>query len=276
MGAGFKNRSVFWVLGLILALVTACGQKSPPSTRSPTGVITNYSSCAMPDSQGVGSLKGSWRALPIRVAIDRDFYITDGGAQANAIKRAIDTWNAWGAIRGFGVFQLVDDGTGVSAGRQIPAFDDTVGCDASMFTNNVTDNTVVIWKIRAGGDGRNNRGSCDILPTGVQGLTDWVVNDGYITKASILLNFEGFNYPGKRPADLQSLALHELGHVVGLLHSCKSSDGDESTSPKCYDDTGNVVVSTKFAEAVMFPVLRDAQIRRALKQNDYDRINCLY
>jgi len=273
MEAAFKNWRDFIKLGVLYAtLLLALASCSPSKpSKGEKGLVTNYTKCLLPDDQGNGSFRASWANLPIRVVLDKDFYMTDEGQQAEAIKGAINTWNAWGAIRGFTVFSLVEDGSGINGGRLIPDFEDSEGCEPPMFTAAATDGVVGIWKLRPGGRGRINRGSCGrILDEGIQGYTDWEVVDGHTTKASILLNFADFNTPGKRLLDLESLALHELGHVIGLLHSCKTEESDGTSSPLCSD------APRKYLEAVMFPVLGDAQLRRKLRQNDYDRVNCLY
>lgn len=234
------------------------------------GVVTNYTDCVLPDDQGEGSLQGSWGGIPIKVILDRDFYVADGGLQATAIKKAIDTWNRWGKLRGFNAFNIQNDGSGISAGAYIPAFEDSAGNSQSMFTDYYSDGTVGIWKVRPGGDGRNLRGDSLLLPIGMQGKTDWQMTNGYITGASILLNFDEYNRPGKSTLDVESLVLHELGHVLGLLHSCAGT-GDGSGAVSCGGGT-----PSQYLEAVMYPILGLSQLRRLLKQNDYNRVNCLY
>jgi hypothetical protein len=91
--------------------------------------------------------------------------------------------------------------------------------------------------------------------------------------ASVLLNFADFNAPGKPELDIESLFLHELGHVLGMLHSCNGSSAenlDPTSAPVCYN------APIEFQKAVMFPFLDVRQYRRILQQNDYDRVNCLY
>jgi hypothetical protein len=177
-------------------------------------------------------------------------------------------------LKGITVFSIANDAGDATGGRDIP---ETTDCSQATISSSVTD-AVGIWKIRSGGPGRNRRDSCGsstggkLIADGVQGITDWVTAGGKITGASVILNFEGFNTPGKDVLDLESLVLHELGHVLGLLHSCNGGGGDSTSSPGCFSSS----VSSSYLSAVMFPFLKVAQVRRSLNQNDINRANCLY
>jgi hypothetical protein len=218
------------------------------------------------------------------LVFDRDFYLTDEGEAMPALRNAVGSWNSWASLRGLQAFQIVNDGSGASAGRDIP---EITSCLQAAYSSGVTD-AVGIWKIGSNGYRANQREACgrddqgklkrilyydETSGAGVQGNTDWVVQNGKIVGASILLNFEGYNAPGRQRVDVQSLLLHELGHVLGLLHSCNGSVGDAidgTSAPACG------VAPDRYREAVMYPVLEVGQERRDLRQNDYDRINCIY
>jgi hypothetical protein len=239
----------------------------------------------LPKDQGKGSLHGAWSSLPVPLVLDRDFYVTDNGSALPSLRGAQQSWNLWASLRGLQGYSLANDGAGVTAGREMP--DLTTSCAQATYSAAVTD-VVAIWKITGEGVHRNARAACGsgtlgglgkILPTGVQGQTDWIIQSGRITGASILLNFEEYNSPGRQHLDLESLLLHELGHVLGLLHSCNGSSTDGTTSPACFTNVGGgnvLTVNPQYANAVMFPFLQVEQVRRDLQQNDYDRINCLY
>jgi hypothetical protein len=273
---------------LLLVLLSAAAFSScsaNPSQAASDGRVTNFTNCMLPADQGTGSLHGSWANLPVPLVFDRDFYVADYGQVLPSMRASLQTWNLWSTLKGKEAYTLTNDGSGITAGRQIP--DLTSSCAQATYSASVTD-VVAIWKITGEGPHRNQRASCGvdatgaqgkILPTGVQGQTDWVIQNGQITGASILLNFQDYNSPGKQHLDVESLLLHELGHVLGLLHSCNGSSTDATTSPACFTNSGGtniLTVATQYAEAVMFPFLQADQIRRDLMQNDYDRINCLY
>jgi hypothetical protein len=267
----------------ILALAASCSAR--PSAARQAGRITNFTNCQIRSDQGTGSFQGSWAGLPIPLVLDRDFYMTDEGEAVTPLRNAAETWNAWARLRGLQAFRITNDVSGASGGRDIPEIS---SCVQAAYSSAVTD-VVGIWKISTHGFHKNQRDSCGRDATtgklnrilyyneesgaGVQGQTDWIVQSGRITGASILLNFEGYNAPGRQRIDVESLLLHELGHVLGLLHSCNGSSGDAidgTSSPACG------IAPDAYTEAVMFPYLEVAQERRELKQNDYDRINCIY
>ncbi|MGZ3693798.1 MAG: hypothetical protein ACXWQO_06330 [Bdellovibrionota bacterium] len=275
-GSVFTQKSIC-LLALGISLLSACSAR--PSGGLNQGRVVNYTQCVLPSDQGRGSLEGSWATLPVPIVFDNDFYLTDGGEIVPSLRNAVGTWNTWAVLRGYSGLAITNDGSGAAAGREMPTVTD---CAQATYSSQVTD-VVGIWKISSSGQHANIRASCApttagapgrILPTGVQGQTDWITLNGHISGASILLNFEEFNAPGKQRVDVESLLLHELGHVLGLLHSCNGSTTDSvdgTSAPACSSGINN-----QYLDAVMFPFLEINLIRRKLGQNDYNRINCLY
>jgi hypothetical protein len=232
----------------------------------------SHTTCALPSDQGTGSLHGNWMKLPVALVFDREFYTANRGRDADALKRAVDTWNRWAHLRGKIAFVIARDGVGAG----IPALSD---CSQSSYTAAVH-NVVGVWKITGdAGAHANARASCGgtggkLLASTVQGQTDWDTIRGRIRAASVLLNFDDFNSPGKPAADLESVFLHQLGHVLGLLNSCNGGT-DATSAPMCF--TGGVLTAPRlYTDAVMFPFVSASEVRRDLGQNDYDRVNCLY
>jgi hypothetical protein len=266
-----------WIFS-ILFILSACSARAPGGASN--GRIINFTNCQLNPDQGKGSLQGAWGGLPVSLVFDNDFYMTDGGEAMPSLRRAADTWNGWAALRSYTGFSISNDTTGISAGRMMP---DISSCEQAAYSSQITD-VVGVWKIASSGAHKNQRESCAltsdglpgrILPSGVQGQTDWITNGGAIIGSSVLINFEEYNAPGKVQLDVESLLLHELGHVIGLLHSCNGSSGssiDGTSAPSCFSGAA----SSFYLEAVMFPFLDARQIRRNLTQNEYDRINCLY
>lgn len=261
----------YWLLPILLFGAVACTAR--PSGATASGRVVNFTNCQLPPDQGKGSYQGAWASIPVPLVFDRDYYVADNGEAVSALRGAVNTWNTWARLKGKAAFSLQNDGSGSSAGEAIPSITD---CSQASYSAAVTDK-VGVWKISTHDDHANRRESCGaqqkILPDGVQGQTDWIVVNNKIVGSSILLNFEGFNAPGKQAIDVESLLLHELGHVLGLLHSCNGSSGDSTdgtTAPACAS------ARQQYQEAVMFPFLLPGVVRRSLEQNDYARINCIY
>lgn len=231
--------------------------------------------CELPPDQGMGSLRGKWDGLPIKLVFDREFYETNEGRDVAAMKRAVNTWNQWALLKGKVAFIIVGEGRG----SDIP--DLVNSCSQFSYTEAVP-LVVGVWKITGEGKRANQREACGrdesgkmqkILPTRVQAQVDWRMSGTTIQGASVLMNFEDYNRPGMPEMDVESLFLHQLGHVLGLLHSCNGSNSDsaDSTSaPACE------VAPKEYTDAVMYPFLLPNEKRTTLQKNDFDRVNCLY
>lgn len=89
------------------------------------------------------------------------------------------------------------------------------------------------------------------------------------------VNYQYFFVSGRRQPDLASIFVHELGHLLGLDHSCSAST--KEGFPNCNDSSLNQA----YYDAIMFPtVFFDSsgvgQSRVQLQVNDQSRANCLY
>ncbi len=90
-----------------------------------------------------------------------------------------------------------------------------------------------------------------------QGLTSLSWKGDQLTEADFAINFKNFNFfTGASPANvtevhLESLLVHELGHVLGLAH--------RSNVP-----------------SVMWPILKEATIRTTLEAADIETLKCEY
>jgi hypothetical protein len=97
-------------------------------------------------------------------------------------------------------------------------------------------------------------------------------------KFPIFLNtlYEDFFVSGKKQPDLTSIFVHELGHLLGVDHSCENNS-IRTGMPDCKQLSS----TSEYIPAVMFPVVRFStnnvgEVKNALTKNDQGRMNCLY
>jgi hypothetical protein len=67
--------------------------------------------------------------------------------------------------------------------------------------------------------------------------------------------------------DLVSVLTHELGHLLGLRHSCNQA---EQGLPDCE------TAPDSYLTASLFPAFAPGEVRKELNENDQGRINCVY
>jgi hypothetical protein len=93
--------------------------------------------------------------------------------------------------------------------------------------------------------------------------------------AVIEINYQNFFVDGKKLPDLESIILHEFGHLMGLNHSCEAAA--KTGVPSC-NQSG---LNPDYISASMYPVFAfstdgTGEQKRDLGTNDESRANCLY
>jgi hypothetical protein len=222
--------------------------------------------CVLPTDQST-TIAGRWRVTPIPIA----FHSGSGFSNDEMldIVRAADTWNEfYKATQGFPVFDYGANGSVNVSSTPVP----TNACATGLVQGNVFTSPVVIYK-----QGKWPH------PSGAQStiaLTNFCTSSGkpYPTTymAYMELNYQYFFVAGQKQPDLQTIVSHELGHLLGLYHSCDMNSSKTGT-PNCLSPSLN----TDYRAALMFPVFGfgtdlSGEVKRGLASNDQGRANCLY
>jgi hypothetical protein len=262
MRAFFKSRKDLIFLAPFLFLIFSCSLGGSSGT-STTPVITQ---CIIPADQSA-TISGHWPTTPIPLAFHQGDF---SASEISAFTKAADTWNEHYKAA-LGIPTILDYG-GASP-RNSNAADTTQGgsfCSSGIMSGNTFSGQVVIYKLGVWPSS---------YPAAAIAITNFcpIAAKPYPTfyQAVLEINYQGFFVPGTKVPDLQSIALHEFGHLLGLRHSC---EGTATTGmPGCNDSK----ISADYVIASMFPIFTfdqsgAGQIKQGLGVNDQGRANCLY
>ncbi len=211
-----------------------------------------YTECVVSSEQS-STLRGKWSARPIPLAVQPLDFSTQ---EESALINAVDTWNSFfKASKGFSLYvDLVKQSSTRASASTI--------CNSNMVTSSGFSGRISIQKNSTswsyGADVMALTTTCPIIspnserPLFISGLVE--------------INAVNFFAPGKPLPDIETVLVHELGHLLGLGHSCEGA--------------GCTNAPREFLDAVMYPSAPFSQgratVRRDLGKNDQERANCLY
>jgi len=218
--------------------------------------------CALPADQSA-TLEGKWNVKPVQIALQAGAFSAE---EKSAIIQAADSWNSfYEKSLGFKIFEYGDPSSPRESGGAKPA----QLCATSIIAGDKFSGTVNIYKLAQWSSSNHQAiALTSLCPTAGKPLPAFKM-------AMLEVNYQDFFVSGKKQPDLQSIMLHEMGHIVGLDHSCNTTQ--KSGFPLCSDPA----LPPDYFQAVMYPViLFDSggfgEQRRSLQTNDMGRANCLY
>ena len=223
----------------------------------PRVIMPLVKECNLPSDQ-TGTILGKRATLPVSIAVAPGIFSEE---EITAIERAADVWNVffqWSMGK-----KAIDYGSG-----KIPEFTGTQLDPTQATFCTQSDNGVVVIS------GTTNFTLGD--PTGTLAVTEECTGSGSpypaLNLGIIVANFQSFFRNGNPISNFQNVMLHEMGHMLGLDHSCSTGGG--TGIPDC--DGGGI--NPSYLNAIMFPSDERTGGPEASfpNENDQGRMNCLY
>lgn len=220
----------------------------------------------MPADQ-TGTLTGKWAAGPIPIAVQSNVFTA---AESNAIQAAVTTWNNFGK-QSFGR-ALFDAGTNGLRQSGLPSSTASSCAGTGVVNGNTYTAPLTIYRVTASW----SHSGTPIAVTSTCPTSGSTTSNGLkiFNNAMIELNFQDYFVSGKPVPDLQSIVLHELGHLAGLNHTCEANA--KAGVPGC----GTGGLPAEYRAASLYPTYSTSsgsfETRRSLNFNDQGRTNCLY
>jgi len=237
---------------------------------SSTAGNTIVTTCSIPADQS-GTISGHWLVTPVPIAVhENDF----SSSETDAILAAVTTWNTFFQSSKQKTSKLIATTNGqISTSMEENPRVQGIFSTKGILSGDNFNGSVVIYKIASW---PNSYPANAIALTTFNTVPDPTSSSSYPSMFMAIMEINYQNFFGKnRFPDLQSIVLHELGHVLGLNHTCSAGGG--SGFPNCSDPHLNPsYIAASMYPSFSFTANGMGQIKQSLGSNDESRINCLY
>jgi len=220
--------------------------------------------CILPTDQN-GTLSGHWRTTAVPIALHAGAFSAE---ETRIITSAADTWNEFYAAS-LGMAAIDYGGDPINP-RTSSSSKPSNLCGQGIVNGATFTGNVVIYKY-GNWPYSNMQDVIALTPFCSVPAAPLPV----IFNAVLELNYQNFFVAGRRIPDLKSIVIHEFGHLMGLNHSCESTN--KTGFPNCTSSS----IDPSYIAASLFPVFSFdgsgfGESRQALNENDQGRANCLY
>ncbi len=197
---------------------------------------------------------GHWLVHPVPLAVQTGDF---SAGELNTIVASIETWNSFfAASKGFKLYLNNGADLGMMGAGGTRATSATICSQREVGPSNFTSSLMIYKNTSNWTYGSSVMGLTSTCPVSSGGTFN------SFSAAVMELNYVNFYRAGTPTPDLQSIVTHELGHLLGLNHSCVGS--------------GCSGAPADYSAAIMFPTFSIGTQKRSLNTNDEGRANCLY